>query len=122
MQSEVDRRMLWLNMGAGAATWLVTGLLTGREPWDNGSYYLIWMPLMCWTAWYAGSRSPGRPWRWWLALVAGQLVGGMLVQGPGNLLLIGIIALGIMGLPMLGFAAWGSKRAKNRDAKSVAPT
>ncbi len=49
----------------GVAVWVVIGLISKEvEAWDNGSYFIIGLPIMFAASGIAGFIEPGRPWRW----------------------------------------------------------
>jgi hypothetical protein len=64
-----DKLLLAVLLAASlAAAVLIQKYGAHRDPADNGSWYLAMFGL----AWIAGLVSPGRPWRWGIAVVVPQ--------------------------------------------------
>jgi drug/metabolite transporter (DMT)-like permease len=95
-----------VNMGISMAT--------GRhDPMDHGSYYTIGQPLMCVGALAIGYLFPRRPWRWALAMAAGQMIAALLNGNSLNLLPFAIAYMTILSVPQVIAAyagAWLSRR------------
>ncbi|MCD6681499.1 MAG: hypothetical protein LT102_12745 [Burkholderiaceae bacterium] len=85
---------------------------TGRiEAWDDGSYYLVGIPFMCFVAFVIGYRFPVMPWRWALWMAAGQAVGALLNGSSLSLLPFAIIFMTIISIPQFIAARFGSRFA-----------
>jgi len=86
--------------------------VTGRnEAWDDGSYYLVGVPFMCFVAFVIGYRFPLKPWRWALWMAAGQAVGALLNGSSLSLLPFAIIFMTIISIPQFIAARFGSRSA-----------
>ena len=86
---------------AGFALWLLSSLLTGqREPWDASAYWTLAYPLAVLACGVLGYRYPERPWRWALALFAGQFIAMCVRNGEvGNLWPLGMALFAVLALP-----------------------
>lgn len=100
------------SFACGLIVYLAIIIATGRnEAWDDASYYLLGMPLMCATAFFIGSRFPARPWRWALWMALGQAVGAVLNGSSLSLLPFAVVFMVIISIPQYVAARLGSKRA-----------
>ena len=101
----------------GIVVWVVVSTLSGRrEAWDSQWYFLIGLPVVCVVSTAFGFIEPSRPWRWGIAPLIGQFFWMLLIQGPGNLLPLGVVVFGILSVPpvitaQIG-AFFGRKRVK----------
>ena len=104
-------------IAAGAATWLVVSLVTGRrEAWDAGIYWALFYPLAILFCGLLGKRFPERPWRWALALFFAQCLAMALRSGEiGNLFPLGLIVFGALSLPAVAAAKFGARLSKGRE-------
>jgi hypothetical protein len=94
--------------------YLAIVIATGRnEAWDDGSYYLVGIPVMCAVAFFLGRRYPLNAWRWALVMAGGQTVGALLNGSSLSLLPFAIIFMGIISIPQF-IAAWLGSRMANR--------
>jgi hypothetical protein len=76
-----------------------------REAWDIGSYFWLALPAMMLAAGVAGYLVPERVWRWPAWLMAGHLVGIVLVgvaRGSG----LGLLPFAIVLLALLVLLFW----------------
>jgi hypothetical protein len=98
----------------GLVVYLAIVIATGRnEAWDDGSYYLIGIPVMCAVAFFLGRRYPLNAWRWALVMAGGQTVGALLNGSSLSLLPFAIIFMAIISIPQF-IAAWLGSRMANR--------
>lgn len=104
---------------AGAAAFLC-GLIvyvlivaaTGRnEAWDDGSYYLLGIPFMCFVAFVIGYIFPIKPWRWALWMAGGQAVGALLNGSSLSLLPFAMVFMTIISIPQFIAARFGARSA-----------
>ena len=101
----------WLaSIVAGLILWSIAAIAAGgREIWDVGTYWTVYLPagyLLCAILGYA---FPDRTWRWPLALMLVQMPVMTLVSGEiGNLAPLGAILLLILSLPGMAVAAIGA--------------
>lgn len=96
----------------GLIVYLAIVLMTGRnEAWDDASYYVLGIPLMCIVAFAIGYRFPVKPWRWALWMAAGQAVGALLNGSSLSLLPFAIIFMVIISIPQFVAARFGSRMA-----------
>jgi hypothetical protein len=93
--------------------------VSGRgEAWDAPEYFSIGIPLMCVIVFVLAWLRPRHPWRWTLAMAAGQA--GALALGGGSLSLwpLAVIAMAVVSLPqfLAGFAAgWLARRLAGKS-------
>jgi hypothetical protein len=106
-----------LAFGAGVVLWLVAAAATGRrEAWDAGIYWSLFYPLSLAVAGILAYLFPKRPWRWAAALFLGQLVAMAVRSGEiGNLFPLGLIAFGVLSLPAVAVARFGSRLKLGRS-------
>lgn len=96
----------------GLFVYLAIVLMTGRnEAWDDASYYVLGIPLMCIVAFAIGYRFPVRPWRWALWMAGGQAVGALLNGSSLSLLPFAVIFMVIISIPQFVAARFGSRMA-----------
>lgn len=117
------RRSAWtpalLAAAAGFAVSYAIMRASGRgEAWDAPEYFSIGIPLMCVIVFVLAWFRPRHPWRWTLAMAAGQA--GALALGGGSLSLwpLAVIAMAVVSLPqfLAGFAAgWLAGRFAGQD-------
>ena len=99
----------WLaSFAGGALLWSVATLTSGgREPWDTGEYWAIYMPLACALCGLLGFAFPERTWRWALAVMLAQMPVMWVTQGVGSLWVPGVVMLLVLALPGMLIAALG---------------
>ena len=104
----------------GFALWFGTSVLTGkREPWDASAYWAVAYPLALVACALLGYASPERPWRWVLALFAGQFIAMCVRNGElGGLWPLGLALFGILALPGI-LAAKVAARFKTQDKSTT---
>lgn len=96
----------------GLVVYLTIVLATGRnEAWDDSSYYVLGIPLMCVVAFVIGHRFPVRPWRWALWMAAGQALGALLNGSSLSLLPLALVFMVIISIPQFIAARLGSRMA-----------
>ena len=103
----------------GAADWeLVSKLGNRREAWDNPLYWQLGLPLLALTAFVLCLVWRERPWRWAAWLIAGQMAWSLALAlaqgGVPNLLPLGLVMFGLLGIPCLAAAyagRWLGERA-----------
>lgn len=102
----------------GLLVYLAIVIATGRnEAWDDGSYYLLGMPLMCLVAFGLGRRFPIRSWRWALSMAGGQMLGALLNGSSFSLLPFAIIFMLLISMPQFLAAFLGSRQAVGKSAE-----
>lgn len=96
----------------GLVVYLAIVVATGRnEAWDDASYYLLGMPLMCLVAFGIARRCPSRSWRWVLWMAAGQTLGALLNGSSLSLLPLAIIFMVVISIPQFIAAFIGARLA-----------
>ena len=109
----------WAVAGAaGFAGWWAACLASGLdEAWDSPAYGKIAYPLFAAVAGALGYWQRTHPWRWPLALAAGQAV-ALFTRGPiGNLAPLGLIAFVVLSAPLLIPAVLGARLRRWRDER-----
>ena len=103
----------------GVLVWIVISAVSGRrEAWDAPWYFSVGYPIICAVSLVLGYFAPVRTWRWGLVPFAGQFVWLLLIQGPGNLLPLGIIVFAVISLPAVIAAKVGAYLGKVRIERS----
>jgi hypothetical protein len=106
------KREHWLYLMApvcGAAIWVLIALASGRkEAWDSGLYFFVGIPAVCLVSMAFAFFELNRTWRWGVLPLAGQFVRMVLLQGPGNLLPLGVIVFGVLPVPPIIAARLGA--------------
>ncbi len=110
----------WLYLVAivcGVSVWALVSAASGkREAWDSSLYFSVGMPIVCVVSAALGFFEPRHSWRWGVAPLVGQFFWVLLTQGPGNLLPLGVVAFGILSVPLIITARigafFGNKGAK----------
>ena len=101
----------------GLVVYIAIVAATGKnEAWDDGSYYVLGIPLMCVVAFLIGNRFPTKPWRWALSMAGGQMVGALLNGSSLNLLPLALIFMAIISIPQFIAASVGARLARKRAA------
>lgn len=96
----------------GLIVYLAIVMATGRnEAWDDASYYVLGIPLMCIVVFVIGYRFPVKPWRWALWMAGGQAVGALLNGSSLSLLPFALIFMVIISIPQFVAALFGSRTA-----------
>ena len=94
---------------SGVLAWITVSAVSGRtEAWDSGLYFSVGMPVVCIVSMVQGFFESRRPWRWGVVPLVGQLLWMLLIQGPGNLLPLGIIVFVLLSLPSIVAARIGA--------------
>ncbi len=89
-----------LAAGGGFAVCLAIAQATGRrEAWDAGEYFSLGIPLMCAIVFALAWHRPQRPWRWTLAMAAGQAAALALGGGSLSLWPLAVIAMTVVSVP-----------------------
>jgi hypothetical protein len=91
-----------VSFAAGFLVWAGFSLAGGiHEAWDSAGWWVIGLPLLGLVAGLCGYLAPERVWRWPLFIVAGQLLGMLIVHPPGTGLGLLPLALVLIGVPLL---------------------
>ncbi len=118
------KREYWLYVvavAAGVLVWVVLSAVSGeREAWDSPLYFLVGIPVLCAVAAALALVEPKRPWRWAVVPLLSQAVWMVLSQGPGNLLLLGLLFFAVLSVPLL-IAAWIGAFFGKRRARGISP-
>ncbi len=102
----------------GGAGWiLVMKLGHRREAWDSPYYFQLAYPLFGLTTLALGYFRPGRPWRWPLGIAVGQALIAFIHNPTANLLPLGLIAFGVMSVPLILPALLGRRIRRWRDTR-----
>jgi hypothetical protein len=114
----VNDRAGWLaSFAGGTLLWSVATMSSGgREPWDTGEYWAIYMPLACALSGLLGFAFPTRTWRWALAVMLAQMPVMWVAHGVGSLWIPGVIMLLVLALPGMLVAALGGLLRRSRKA------
>ena len=98
-------------LGAGAAVWILASIVGGRpEAWDTDAYWTVGYPLALLVSGGLGYLFPERPWRWALAVFAGQFVAMVARNGEiGALAPLGLALFEILALPAVAVAMVASR-------------
>ena len=103
---------LWASLASaavGAGTWLyVAQVGHRREAWDSELYFVIALPLIGLSAAVLSGVVPSRFWRWAMFPFAAQALVAFVQNPTANLLPLGLITFGIMGVLCLVPAAIGA--------------
>ena len=93
---------LWASLASaavGAGTWLyVAQVGDRREAWDSEIYFVVALPLIGLTAAVVSGFVPSRFWRWAMFPFGAQALVAFAQDPTANLLPLGLITFGIMGL------------------------
>jgi hypothetical protein len=104
-------------IAGGAALWLVTRVVSGRnEAWDSSLYWSAAYPLAIGLSALLGYLAPTHPWRWALALMLVQAVVLAATAAGFGLLPLGLILFAILALPPIA-AAMAMARLRIRQAR-----
>jgi hypothetical protein len=101
----------WLvSLAGGALLWFAATVSSGgREPWDTGAYWSVYLPIAYVLCGVLGYIFPDRSGRWPLAIFLAQMPVIWLSQGVGSLWVLGVILLLVLALPGMMLAALGSR-------------
>ena len=106
-----------LSFAGGVLLWSVATISAGgREPWDTGAYWSVYLPIACALCGLLGFAFPERTWRWALAVMLAQMPVMWAVHGVGSLWIPGVIMLLVLALPGMLIAALGGTIRKARSA------
>ncbi|MEX2123649.1 MAG: hypothetical protein WD795_07125 [Woeseia sp.] len=101
----------------GFITCMAIALATGRrEAWDAGAYYSIGIPVMVMLIFAIAWVFPDRPWRWTLAMAAGQSISAFLQGSSLNLFPIAMIFMMVISIPQFIAGYLGARWSRRRDA------
>jgi len=104
-----------LSFAAGALLWFVATVSAGgREPWDTGEYWAVYLPIACALSGLLGFVFPERTWRWAVAVMLAQMPVMWVIHGLGSLWIPGIVMLLVLALPGMLIAALGGLIRKSR--------
>ena len=106
---KTNRWLYALAAGSGILVWVAVSMLSGRrEAWDSEAYYQIGLPVLCVVSAVLGYFEPDRPWRWGAIPLAAQAVTMFAMQGLGNLWPLGLIVTGVLAVPPILTAKFGT--------------
>lgn len=105
----------------GAASWFMVAKLGGRrEAWDSELYWSMFMPalaiVIAGVSWFI----PVRPWRWAFLPFLGQAAAAFIQNPTANLLPLGLIMFGFMGVLCLVPAVIGARLGRSRKGRHEA--
>jgi hypothetical protein len=101
----------------GLMTCMTITLATGsREAWDAGAYYSAGIPIMVMLIFAIAWVFPERPWRWTLAMAAGQSISAFLQGSSLNLFPIAIIFMLVVSIPQFIAGYLGARWSRSREA------
>ena len=105
----------WLaSLAGGALLWSASALSAGgREPWDTGEYWSLYLPIACALCAALGFAFPERPWRWALGIMLAQMPVMWVAHGIGTLWIPGVVMLLVLALPGMLLAGLGSVLRKS---------
>ena len=97
-----DYWLYGLAVVTGVLVWVIVSNASGRrEAWDSQWYFLISVPVVCVISAALGFVEPRRLWRWEIAPLIDQFSWMLFTQGPGNLLLLGVVVFGVLSVPSI---------------------
>lgn len=99
---------------AGLGICLAIAAFTNRnEAWDSGLYYSVGIPLMCLVILALAFFFPHKPWRWTLAMAAGQLASALFNGSSLSLWPLALIFMTFVSIPQFcagWLGAWLARR------------
>ncbi len=98
-------------LAVGVAVELFVGK-PGREAWDSDQYWTIGLPVMFAAAFIGGLIARAQPWMIGYAPFVGQAITMAAESGEFGLLPLGLILMGVVGLPGVGLAFLGTHLGK----------
>ncbi|HEX5764810.1 MAG TPA: hypothetical protein VFY27_04530 [Woeseiaceae bacterium] len=102
---------------AGLVVCMAISVATGRrEAWDAGSYYSAGIPIMVVLIFLIAWVFPDRPWRWTLAMAAGQSLSAFLQGSSLNLLPLAVIFMTVISIPQFVSGYLAARWSRRRDA------
>jgi peptidoglycan/LPS O-acetylase OafA/YrhL len=118
MRSASDTLVAAIAVVTGAGAWELVRLLgRRREAWDDPVFWQLGYPLMLFAALVLGMLWRDRPWRWVVAMMAGQAAWSfalaILRDGVPNPFPLGLVMFAVLGLPCL-LAAYAGKWVGDR--------
>ena len=98
------------SIASGLILWSIAAIgAGGREIWDVGTYWSVYLPAAYLICAILGYVFPERTWRWPLAVMFVQMPVMTLVSAEiGNLAPLGAILLAILSLPGIAAATIGA--------------
>jgi hypothetical protein len=98
---------------AGLLICLAISAITGkREAFDASLYFYAGIPLMCLVIFILGYHFPERPWRWTLAMAAGQALAIAIGGSSLSLWPLAIVAMAVLSIPQFLAGMIGSRLAR----------
>jgi hypothetical protein len=105
---------------AGLMTCMAIALATGRrEAWDAGAYYSVGIPIMVVLIFFIAWVFPERPWRWTLAMAAGQSLSAFLQGSSLSLFPFAIVFMTAVSAPQFIAGYIASRWSRSRNAARV---
>jgi hypothetical protein len=102
---------------AGLMICMAISLATGRrEAWDAGAYYSVGIPIMVLLIFAIAWVFPDRPWRWTLAMAAGQSLSAFLQGSSLSLFPIAIVFMMVISVPQFISGYLAARWSRSRDA------
>lgn len=107
-----------LSAVAGLVICLAITATTGRsEAWDSGLYYAVGIPLMCAAIFIIAFLFPHKPWRWTLAMAAGQAASALFGGSSLSLWPLALIFMTIISIPQFASGWFGARLARHYSVK-----
>jgi hypothetical protein len=101
MLSDTERWAYVVSAVTGAATWFVIAGAGGREAWDSDLYFSVGLPAIGIVAAALGFLVPHRAWRWAFVPFGAQALAAFAQNPTANLLPIGLMVFGVLGVGCL---------------------
>lgn len=103
-----------LAIAAGAATWIVTAVASGkREAWDGALYFAAGLPVLVGACFALGWHFRRQAWRWGVAAIGAQMAIMVASSDELNLFPLGAALFALLMVPcaLAGLAgAWLGRR------------
>lgn len=102
---------------AGIAVCLTIAALAGRnEAWDADIYYSVGIPIMCLIIFTLAYFFPVKPWRWTIAMAAGQFISALINGSSLSLWPLAMVFMAIVSIPQFVAGFLGAKLSSRKTA------